>query len=377
MASKRDYYEVLGIQKNASKDEIKKAYRKLAIQFHPDKNPGNKQAEDSFKEATEAYEVLSDETKKQTYDQFGHAGLDGMGGGQGYSNAYRDFSDIFGGGGFEDIFGSFFGGGSRSRSSRSNYGPARGSDLRYNLRIPFKESIYGTKVEISFAHDIACSTCKGSGASEGSQKQTCQACGGQGQVRRSSGFFQIQQTCPSCHGEGFKIDKPCTGCHGSGIENKTQKIKVTIPPGIEPGRRIPITGQGNKGRNGGAAGDLYIYIDVQAHETFERSDDDLYVAIPISMVQAALGADIFVETLDSKKLKLKVPSGTQHGKFSKIRGEGVPHPHNPERKGDLYVKVLIEIPTHLSRTEKDLLKQLSQSMKVNDSPKPIKLSNLD
>lgn len=373
--AKRDYYEVLGVNKTSTKEEIKKAYRKLAIQYHPDRNPGNKEAENKFKEATEAYEVLSDDQKKQAYDQFGFSGVDGMGGVHNYSNVYRDFADIFGGSGFEDIFSSFFGGGS-GRSSHRGYAQNTGEDLRYNLRIPFKTAVYGSKVEISYQHKVACSHCNGTGAQPGSSKKSCPSCGGSGQIRRSSGFFSMQQTCPACGGEGFILDKPCDSCLGSGIESKSQKIKVTIPPGIEEGRRIPIRGQGNAGKNGGPAGDLYIYIEITPDEIFERSENDLYLAIPISITQAALGAEIYVSTLDGKKLRLKIPAGTQHGKFFKIRGEGVPFSDSFDRKGDLYVKVLIEVPTHLSKTEKEWLKNLSATLDTTDSPNPIKLSTL-
>ncbi len=373
--AKRDYYEVLGVDKSAQKEEIKKAYRKLAIKYHPDKNPGSAEAEEKFKEATEAYEVLSDEKKRQTYDQFGFAGIDNMAGGHDYSNVYRDFEDIFSGfGNFGSVFESFFGGGQRTRSSAEHRN--RGSDLRYNLRIPFKESVFGTKVEISYTREAPCNYCKGSGAEKGSSHKVCHSCNGSGQVRRSSGFFSIASTCPTCNGEGRIIEHPCGGCSGLGVVHKNQKIKVKIPAGIEPGKRIAIPKQGNAGHNGGSPGDLYVYIDVKPHETFERNGYDLHQMIPISMTQAALGCEIFIQSLDDRKIKVKIPAGTQNNKQLRIKGEGVPHLHNESYRGDLYLILRVEIPTKLSKKEKQLLSELSESIGENDSPKPVKLSTL-
>lgn len=381
--AKRDYYEVLGVNKNSQKDEIKKAYRKLAIKFHPDKNPDDKAAEEKFKEATEAYEVLSDEKKRQAYDQYGFAGVDNMAGGHDYTNVYRDFEDIFSGfGDFGSIFDSFFGGGGGGRGRR---GPSaggradyahRGSDLRYNLKIPFKEAVFGTKVEISYSREAGCPECRGSGAETGSSTKICSTCNGSGQVRRNSGFFSIASSCPTCHGEGKVIEKPCGACAGSGVQRKNQKIKVKIPAGVEPGKRISIPGQGDAGRNGGPSGDLYVYIDVKPHENFERDGYDLYEMIPISMTQAALGCEILVETLDDKKIKVKIPSGSQNDKVLRIKGEGVPHLHNENYRGDLYIRLRVEIPNRLSKKEKELLSQLSDSMGETEMPKPVKLSTL-
>jgi len=375
--AKRDYYEVLGVPKGASKDEIKKAYRKLAIKYHPDKNPGDKNAEDSFKEATEAYEVLGDEKKRQAYDQFGFAGVEGMnggGGGHDYSTVFHDFEDIFGD--FGDIFSSFFGGsGSRSqggRKRRSNRGP----DLRYNLEVSFKDAVYGTKVEIAYARNVSCSTCGGSGAASGSGKKVCPTCGGSGQVRRSSGFFSIASPCPTCGGEGYIIENPCAACHGSGLLRKQQKIKVTIPPGIESGKRINIPGQGDNAVGGGPAGDLYVFITVKPHDYFERDGNDLYCAIPISFTQAALGSEIQVSTLEDKKLKLKIPAGTQNGKILRIKNEGVPYLHNNAKKGDLYIKIMVEVPKKLSLRSKQLLKELADIEGENGTPQPVSLSSL-
>jgi len=374
--AKRDYYEVLGVQKNASKDEIKKAYRKLAIQYHPDKNPGDKTAEEKFKEATEAYEVLGDDKKRQAYDQFGFAGVEGMGGGgqHDYSTVFRDFEDIFGD--FGGIFDSFFGGGSRRRSSSSKASMQQGSDLRYNLDISFKEAVFGTKREISYNRNVACAECGGTGAERGSGRKVCPTCGGSGQVRRSSGFFSIASPCPTCSGEGYVIDHPCRSCGGTGLIRKQQKMNITIPPGIDSGKRITISGQGDAGPNGGPAGDLYVYINVSPHEYFERQGDDVYCALPISFTQAALGADVYVTTLDDKKIKVKIPAGTQNGKVLRIRGEGIPHLHENGRRGDMYIKILVRVPTRLSPRAKVLLKELSEIMGEVENPEPVPMSEL-
>ena len=370
--AKRDYYEVLGVQKGASKDEIKKGYRKLAVQYHPDKNPGNKEAEEKFKEATEAYEVLSDEQKRPIYDQYGHAGLDGMGGGgSGFSHAYADFSDLFGGG-FGDIFEGLFGGGGGGRRRQQS---GQGASLRYDLELSFKDAVYGTKEEIAFSHNEACSGCHGTGGETGSSRKTCPTCNGQGQVRQSAGFFSVAQTCPTCRGEGSMIDKPCKKCGGTCVEKKKKKIAVTIPAGVDDGKRITISGHGDAGKNGAPNGDLVIIIHVARHKYFERNHNDLYCAVPISMTQAALGADIFITTLDDKKIKMKIPSGTQHGKMLRIREEGVPH-INSTRKGDMYIKVLVEVPTKISSKAKKVLEEFSKIEGEEDSPRPRSLSEL-
>ncbi len=373
--AKRDYYEVLGVAKDASADEVKKAYRKLAIKYHPDKNPGDKGAEEKFKEGTEAYEVLSDAKKKQVYDQYGFAGVEGMNGGQGhdYSSVYRDFEDIFGD--FGGIFDSFFGGGGGDRRTGRSAKP-RGSDLRYNLNIPFKDAVFGTKVQISYNRHVECSPCSGSGAESGGGKKMCPTCGGSGQVRRSSGFFSIASACPTCNGDGFVIENPCKSCRGTGVVQKTQKIKVTIPPGIESGKRINIPGQGNASPNGGLTGDLYVYITVTPHKYFERDGADVYCVIPVSMTQASLGSELMVKTLDDKKAKLKIPAGTQNDKILRLRGEGIPYLHNAGRRGDMYIKIRVNIPTKLSSKAKSLLKELAELDKGNDNSDPIPLSEL-
>ncbi len=371
--AKRDYYEVLGVEKSAQPDEIKKAYRKLAIKFHPDKNQGDEEAEKKFKEATEAYEVLSDEKKRQAYDQFGFAGVDGMGGPTFNSQAFSGFEDIFGD--FSSIFDSFFGGGMGGHARggrRSN----RGQDLRYDLRIDFSEAVYGVKKEIEYHRQAACPSCHGSGAESGSGTKTCPSCGGTGQVRRSSGFFSIASPCSACNGEGTIIENPCGDCRGSGVIRKSQKVKVTIPAGIDGGKRIRLDGQGNAPQKGGIPGDLYVYIDVKPHPHFERDEYDLYCVVPISLSQAALGTDIFVRTLDDKKIKLKIAAGTQNGKVLRIKGEGVPLLHGAGRKGDMYVKIFVEIPTKLSAKEKSLLKEFSDVHGEMEEPTPYTLDQL-
>jgi len=378
--AKRDYYDVLGVAKGASKDEIKKAYRRQAVQYHPDRNPGDKQAEEKFKEATEAYEVLADEKKRQAYDQFGFAGLEGMGfGAHDFSSVFRDFEDIFDGFNFTGFFDSFFGGGGRSRSRRgsSRSSARRGADLRYDLEISFVEAVFGEKKEIAFTCNESCEECRGTGADKGSGKKICPSCGGTGQVRRSSGFFSIATTCPSCSGEGETIEKPCSACGGSGLVSRRRTIKVTIPPGIEGGKRISIPGQGDGGLNGGPPGDLYVYIRVLTHEYFERDGNDLYCVIPISVSQAALGAEILVSTLeDSRKVKLKIPAGTQNGKMLRLKSEGVPYLHSSDRKGDLYIKILVEIPTKISSKARSLLQELGSATGEQSSPTPVRLSDL-
>jgi len=372
--AKRDYYEVLGVPRNASKEDIKKAYRKLAIQYHPDRNPGNKDAEEKFKEATEAYEVLADDKKRQTYDQFGFAGVEGMGGGaHDFSSVFRDFEDIFGD--FSGIFDSFFGGGTRRRrQARSN--SMRGADLRYDLEIDFQDAVFGTSKEISYQRNDTCSSCDGSGAESGSGKTMCPTCGGSGQVRRSSGFFSIASTCPSCRGEGYIIKNPCKECNGSGVVKRKRVIKVTIPAGIENGRRIHIPHQGDGGLNGGPPGDLYVYIHIRAHEYFKRDGNDIYCVIPVSITQASLGSEILVPTIDKKKVRVKIPPGTQTGKVLRLKNEGVPYINNSHRRGDMYIEILVEIPERLSARAKTLLKELSDIMGEETNPSPKKISDL-
>jgi molecular chaperone DnaJ len=369
--AKRDYYEVLGVQKNASKDEIKKAYRKLAVQYHPDKNPGDKAAEEKFKEATEAYEILCDDQKKAAYDQFGFAGVEGMAGQHDFRN-FQGFEDIFGGDFssiFDNLFGGFgFGGGSSRRQS-----PRGGANLRYDTEISFKEAVYGTKVDVQYSRNEACPSCRGSGAAGGSGRKTCPACRGSGQVRHSQGFFSLATACPACHGEGTIIENPCKDCGGSGVQKKRQKLVITIPAGVENGTRLAVHGQGDAGQNGAPPGDLIVFVHVRSHDFFERQDGDLYCAVPVSISQAALGGEITVATLDEKKIKLSIKPGTQSGKLLRVRGEGVPHGRG---KGDLYIKVIVKVPEKLSRRGKELLEEFSKTEGENAAPAFIALSEL-
>jgi len=371
--AKRDYYEVLGVQKNASKDEIKKAYRKLAIQYHPDKNPGDKAAEEKFKEATEAYEVLADDKKKQAYDQFGFAGVEGMGGPtpHDFSQAFHGFEDIFGD--FSGIFDTIFGGSTRRSSGGHGGGARQGANLRYDIEISFKDAVFGTKVEIQYNKNDSCPVCNGSGAASGTGRKVCPTCKGTGQIRQSSGFFSMMSPCPSCGGQGEIIEKPCPECAGSGTQKKRQKIMVTIPPGVENGKRVVIPRQGDSGISGGPTGDLYVFIRVKPHEFFEREGEDLYCAIPISVTQAALGAEIQVITLEGKSIKVKIPPGIQNGKLLRIRDEGVPA---SGRRGNLYIKMIVQIPAKLSKRGKELMEELSRVEGENSAPKPIPLSEL-
>ena len=368
--AKRDYYEVLGIQKGASKDDIKKAYRKLAIQYHPDKNPGNKEAEEKFKEATEAYEVLADDQKKAAYDQFGFAGVEGMGQSGDFSSAFHGFEDIFGD--FSGIFDTFFGGGRRSSGGGSGR-PQQGANLRYDIEIPFKDAVFGTKVEIQYSRNESCPACKGTGAASGSGRKVCPSCAGSGQVRHNQGFFSVASTCPNCGGEGYIVEHPCKDCAGSGTQKKRQKIMVTIPAGVENGRRVVIPRQGDAAPGSGQPGDLYVFIRVKPHEYFERQDLDLYCAVPVSITQAVLGAEIQVSTLDGKTIKVKIPPGIQYGKMLRIRDEGVP---SGSRRGNLYIKLMVQIPAKLSRRGKELMEELAKTEGEDSAPKPVPLSEI-
>lgn len=375
--AKRDYYEVLGVQKGASPEEIKKAYRKLAVANHPDKNPGDKAAEERFKEATEAYEVLGDEKKRKAYDTYGFAGVDNMGGGQGYSRAYQDFSDLFTGGGFGSIFEDLFnfGGGSTRRSGqrRSN----QGQSLRYNIEVNLEDILEDTKKEFSYTHEIACPDCKGTGASGGSSsRKVCPTCNGTGQVRQSNGFFAMSSTCPNCGGEGYIIDNPCSSCRGTGTVRKVQKLKVKIPAGIESGTDIYIPKMGNAGKNGGPSGDLYVHVTVKPDRYYIRDGENLFVQIPISFTQASLGLDIKVKTLDNQNIKVTIPAGIQNGKLLRVKGQGLPiYKGRPGQKGDMYIKIQIDTPKHLNRKVKDLMKKLSEEMGEDINPSPVPFSN--
>lgn len=345
--SKRDYYEVLGVGKGADEKEVKKAYRRVAMKFHPDRNPGDAEAEASFKEASEAYEILSDAEKRSAYDQYGHAGVDPSMGGGGFGGG--NFSDIFG-----DVFGDIFGGG-RGRS-----GPQRGSDLRYTLDISLEDAVKGATVEIRVPSLNACDTCDGSGASPGSSPTTCGTCGGAGQVRMQQGLFQVQQTCPTCRGRGKSISDPCTSCHGQGRVETTKTLSVKVPPGVDTGDRIRLSGEGEAGPEGGPSGDLFVQMSVRQHAIFERDGKNLYCEVPITFADAALGGELDVPTLDGR-VKLKIPAETQTGKLFRLRGKGV-KPVRGGSVGDLLCRVDMETPVKLNKEQKGLIEELRASL---------------
>ena len=345
--AKRDYYEVLGVDSSASAPEIKKAFRRIAMKFHPDRNPDDKNADEKFKEAQEAYEILSDVEKKSTYDRFGHAGLDQNGGGQGGAG----FSDVFG-----DVFGDIFGGG----GGRGRSGPARGSDLRYDLQLDLEHAVKGKTVQIEVPTMTHCDPCGGSGARKGTSPVTCDTCGGVGQVRMSQGFFSVQQACPTCRGSGKKISNPCGTCHGQGVKEERKTLSVKIPAGVDTGDRIRLSGKGEAGPQGGPAGDLYVEMHVRKHDIFVRDGSNLHCEVPISFSQAALGGDLEVPTL-SGKVKLKIPAETQSGKLFRLRGKGVA-PVRGGAQGDLLCRVVVETPVNLSAEQRALLEGFDQSL---------------
>ncbi|MCC2638346.1 MAG: chaperone protein DnaJ [Moraxellaceae bacterium] len=350
--AKRDYYEVLGVAKTASADEIKKAYRKLAMKHHPDRNPDDKSAEDKFKEANEAYEMLSDEDKRAAYDRHGHAGVDPNMGGGGFGGAGGgSFSDIFG-----DVFGDIFGGG--GGGGRGGQRVNRGSDLRYTLELDLEEAVRGTTVQIRVPKLSTCEVCDGSGAKKGTFPETCRTCAGNGQVRMQQGFFSVAQTCPTCRGRGKTIKDPCNACHGQGRVEKAKTLEVKIPAGVDTGDRIRLSGEGEAGPNGGPSGDLYVQVSVRAHKIFERDGADLYCEVPISFADAALGGELEVPTLEGR-VKLKIPEGTQTGKLFRLRGKGVA-PVRGGGQGDLLCRIVVETPVHLSKRQKELLREFQQ-----------------
>lgn len=372
--AKRDYYDVLGVSRSATPEEIKKAYRKLAVQFHPDKTQGDKAGEEKFKEATEAYEVLASEEKRKAYDQYGFAGVESMGGAGGdYSDVYRNFEDIFGD--FSNIFGSFFGGSRSSGGGRRRSQPVRGADLRYDLQIDFKDAVFGTKAEIAYSRSVPCDECSGTGSEKAGGRKTCPSCHGSGQVRQSSGFFSIASVCPTCSGEGTVIEHPCRKCRGTGLESRNQRIKVNIPAGIESGKRLNIPGQGESPVRGGEPGDLYVFIQVRPHEFFERDGLDLYCVIPIDIAQASLGAEISIPTIEEKRIKVRVPAGTQSGTLLRVKGEGVPT-SDGKRRGDLYLKIQVQIPRKLSGKARQILEEFATVEGQDNEPSPIPLKNL-
>ena len=357
--SKADYYEVLGVSRDASDQELKSAYRKQALKYHPDRNPGDHAAEEKFKEASEAYQVLSDADKRAAYDRFGHAGVgaSGSGGFGGFSGSV-DLGDIFG-----DLFGEMFNmGGSQQRPTRQR----RGEDLRFDLAIDFEDAIFGTETEIKVRRFEACATCHGSGSSSGRGPSVCPQCHGRGQIRYQQGFFSVARTCSACGGSGSIISDPCATCHGETRVAKEMKLTVKVPPGVDDGTRIRYGGEGDAGRSGGPGGDLYVVLSVRAHDFFERQGHDLYCVIPISFPQAALGAEIEIEGIDGP-VTLKIPDGTQNGKELRIRGRGVPH-LNEKGRGDLIVKVMVQIPKRLSRAQRELVAKLAETMTVENKP---------
>ena len=359
--AKRDFYDVLGVNKNASPSELKSAYRKLAVKYHPDKNPGDKTAEDKFKEASEAYGILSDQEKKQNYDNFGHAAFENGGGRQGGFGGFggADFSDIF-----EDFFGDF-GGGGRSRGRRNSNN--RGSDLRYDLSITLEEAYEGKKQDIKFSTTEKCNICKGNGSKPGYSPDRCTICGGNGKVRSNQGFFTVQQTCPQCAGSGEEITNPCNDCNGQGNKQASKKLSVTIPKGVDDGTRIRLAGKGEAGIKGGASGDLYLFINVHSHDLFKRSDENLFFEYPISIADAALGKIIEIPTIDGGKAKIKIPDGTQNGKQFRLKGKGMPYMRG-SGNGDLYVQVNTEVPVSLNKEQKELLEKFREIENEKSNP---------
>ncbi|MEW5887938.1 MAG: molecular chaperone DnaJ [Pseudomonadota bacterium] len=350
MAKKRDYYEVLGVNRDASEEDIKKAYRRLAMKYHPDRNPDNPKAEESFKEAKEAYEILSDAQKRAAYDQYGHAGVDpqaGMGAG-----GFGGFADAF-----SDIFGDIFGGGRGGRG-----GVYRGADLRYNLEISLEEAARGTETRIRIPTMEECDTCRGTGAKPGTHPVTCGTCGGAGQVRLQQGFFSIQQTCPKCHGTGKVIPEPCPACHGAGRVKRHKTLSVKIPAGIDEGDRIRLAGEGEAGVAGGPPGDLYVQIHLKPHHVFQRDHDDLHCEMPISFTVAALGGEIEIPTLDGAA-KIRIPPETQTGKVFRLRGKGIKGVRS-HTSGDLLCHVVVETPVNLTERQKELLREFEA---INES----------
>ncbi len=353
--SKRDYYEVLGVDRGASDQDIKKAYRRLAMKYHPDRNPDSKEAEDKFKEAKEAFEVLSNAEKRQAYDQFGHAGVDPSQGGFGGGAGGASFSDIFG-----DVFGDIFG--SRGGGARR---PRRGADLRYNLELSLEEAVHGTQAKIHVPTYVNCETCHGSGAKKGTSPTSCDMCGGVGQVRMQQGFFSVQQTCPKCHGQGTMIKDPCGSCHGQGRVRKEKTLSVKIPAGVDTGDRIRLSGEGEAGGPGTQPGDLYVQVHVKEHPIFTRDGNDLYCEVPVSFTAACLGGELEVPTLNGR-VNLKVPAESQSGKLFRLRGKGVT-PMRGGQPGDLYCRIVVETPVNLNSEQKELLRKFEDSLKSGNS----------
>ena len=356
----RDFYEILGLSKNASDSEIKKSYRKLAMKYHPDRNQGDKEAEKKFKEASAAYEILKDPEKRSAYDQFGHDAF--RQGGQGGAQGFGDFA-----GGFSDIFEEFFGGGF-GQSSRQR-GPARGSDLRYNMTVSLQEAYKGKKTEIRIPGYTSCNPCNSTGSADKSGPSTCSTCDGHGKVRSTSGFFSIERPCPTCGGEGYSIKNPCLKCNGSGQVKKQKTISVSIPAGVDTGTRIRISGEGEPGQKGAGNGDLYIFVQVQKDNLFEREEENIFCQIPISITTAILGGEIEVPTIDGKKARLTIPSGTQSETQFRLRGKGMSILRQ-SRRGDMYVETNVEIPVNLNSKQKSILKEFENEGGTSKSHNP-------
>ncbi len=364
MSDKRDYYEVLGVDRNASKDEVKKAYRKLALKYHPDKNPDNKEAEAKFKEASEAADVLLNDEKKSRYDQFGHAGMNGQGfGGGGFGGGFSDFSDL--GDIFGDIFGDILGGGRRRGGRRGHQGQP-GNDLQYELHLNFKDAAFGITKDIKIDRAVKCDTCHGTGGKEGSRPTDCDYCKGFGEIRRQQGFFTVASPCPKCHGSGQMISDPCNKCHGDGRMKKTVNLEVKIPAGIDHGQRLKLSGEGEAGKNGGPSGDLYVLVMINDHEVFERDGFDVYCTVPVSFSQAALGAEIEVPTLDGK-VAVTIPAGVQSGKKMRLKGKGITK-LGGYGKGDQIIHIHVETPTKLNSEQKKIFEQLAKFDDTKSNP---------
>jgi molecular chaperone DnaJ len=349
MTTRRDYYEILGLGRGASEEEIKKSYRRLAMQYHPDRNPGNHEAEEVFKEAAEAYEVLSDLQKRDLYDRYGHEGLNGVGyrGFSGFEDIFASFGDIFG-----DVFGL------NSGRPRSRTAARAGADLRYDLKIPFMDAALGTSTEIALQKQVSCSACRGSGCAPGTSPQVCRRCQGRGQVTQSSGFFSISSTCPQCRGQGGVITTPCPDCSGEGKVRLKKTLEIRIPAGVETGSRLRLRGEGEEGEQGGPSGDLYVFIEVEPHAFFERNGNDISCRIPITFVQAALGGSVEAPTLTGHE-KIKIPRGTQTGRIFRLKGKGIPHLRGYGH-GDQIVETVVTVPTNLTKRQEELLKEFEK-----------------
>jgi molecular chaperone DnaJ len=364
--AKRDYYDILGVQRNASEQDLKSAFRKLAKDHHPDRNPGDNGAEQNFKELNEAYEVLKDPQKRAAYDRFGHAafdgGMGGRGGGAGFGPDFASsMSDIF-----DDLFGEFMGG-RRGGGQQRRSGRERGADLRYNMEISLDDAFAGKTAQIRVPTSVTCETCSGSGAKAGTKPVTCATCGGAGKVRASQGFFTIERTCPSCQGRGETIADPCPACNGAGRVVKERTLSVNIPAGVEDGTRIRLSGEGEAGSRGGPAGDLYIFLSIKPHELFQRDGSDVFCRVPISMTTAALGGQIEVPTLDGTVSRVKVPEGTESGKQFRLKGKGMPVLRS-NASGDLYIQVEVETPKNLTRKQRELLEEFERLSAKDTSP---------